>query len=413
MRTFKALLVTFLLLCLLWWLYQLTSWSPMPKERHQLVSTTVESAQHQEAISQARRILALLPDALNVPSASVAVAVNGEIIWSEAVGYADLALKKPATPQTIYRIGSTSKAVTATALMIAVQEKKLDLYQSVPELLKNYPQKQWDFNTAQLLSHTAGLPDYEDLGLKGLFYSALNAKDFTSVEEGITLFKDIPLLYEPGTHFKYNSFDIVLASLVLERVTGTSFSDFLQSRLFQVLDMQHTFPDRGGKKPEGRAEFYETSEHDRFRVWHTFGFPKPEQNLSYKWAGGGLLSTPTDLVKMGNALLNDTLLFNRKVRDTFFTPQHLRNGEINEQNYALGWRSNTAYTSACFPPDTPKVWIVHHAGVSKGSMNFLCLFPNENVVIDVAVNGRSDKVNFPPFWNFTMEIAAPFLFGPN
>lgn len=345
---------------------------------------------------------------LNVPSASVAVAIDGKIIWAEAIGYSNIEKRIPANPQTVYRIGSTSKAVTASAMMIAVQENEVDLYKNVSEILEDYPKKKWGFNTAQLLSHTAGFPDYEDLRIRGLFYSLLNFKEFSTVEEGTKLFKNIPLLFEPGTDFKYNSFDIVLASRVLEVATNSSFTDYLQMKLFNPLNMKNTFLDSKNNQPANRAEFYEIDKSTSFRVWHTFGFPKPEQNLSYKWAGGGMLSTPTDLVKLGNALINDSTLFQKKVRDIFFTPQKLTNGQVNEQNYALGWRSNKEYKSKYFENDEP-IWIVHHAGVSKGSMNFLCLFPESNVVIDVAINGRTNKANFSPFGDFVIQMVAPFI----
>jgi CRP-like cAMP-binding protein len=94
-----------------------------------------------------------------------------------ARGYADVENGIQATPETTYRIGSTSKAVTATAMMRLVQEGKLNLDQPVAELLSTYPATQWPMTTRQLLSHTAGIPDYGDLGPKGLFYSLLQIKD--------------------------------------------------------------------------------------------------------------------------------------------------------------------------------------------------------------------------------------------
>lgn len=179
--------------------------------------------------------------------------------------------------------------------------------------------------------------------------------------------------------------------------------------LFELLEMDHSYGDHGQLIKSHEAEFYELIDNN-YRRWHTFGFPRSDINLSYKWAGGGLVSTPSDLVKMGNALVTDTSFIDFHIRDQFFTPQKLNNGQVNEQKYALGWRSYKDYYSEHLTRnEKEKVWIVHHGGVSKGSMNLLCLFPDQGLVIDVTVNGRENEIDFAPFWNHVMNIASPFL----
>lgn len=106
-------------------------------------------------------------------------------------------------------------------------------------------------------------------------------------------------------------------------VSGKSYPEYLKQHLFQPLQMADTYTDRGAQKPKQQASFYETDKKGYFKIWHTFGFPHPDQNLSYKWAGGGLVSTPSDLALMGTALLNDTVMFHQHVREHFFTPHLL------------------------------------------------------------------------------------------
>jgi CubicO group peptidase (beta-lactamase class C family) len=372
-------------------------------------TTGISDPAYNEQIQASSKKLEILLDSLNVPSVSIAIGVDNKIVWSEAIGYADLNNKVNATPKTTYRIGSTSKAVTSVAIMKLVQQNKLNLDQPVASILPEYPHKEWEFTTRQLLSHTAGFPDYEDLGISGGFYTLLNFKQFNTVQEGLEVFKDIPLLFKPSEQFKYNSFDVVLASRVIEEISEKDFLTYLENDIFQVLNMGNTYGDHSHKKPEYEAEFYETSSNNKYREWHTFGIPHPGQNLSYKWAGGGLLSTPNDLVKLGNALLNDTAFVETKTRNMFFEPQRLSNGKINEQKYALGWRSYYDYASEHLLGEDNPVWMVHHGGVSKGSMNLLCLFPNEGVVIDVAINGRLKEFDFSPFWYQVMDLVQPFL----
>ena len=351
-----------------------------------------------------------LRDSLNVPSLSVAVSRNDTLVWADACGFADIENGRIADTNTVYRIGSTSKALTSVAVMLLYQNGKIDLDAPLNSLLDNYPEKKWQFTMRQLLSHTAGMPDYEDLGFKGIMYSLLNFKQFSSVEHGLIVFKDVPLLFEPGTDFKYNSFGPVLASRVLEVLTNESFQDYMNKNIFRPIKMNHTFFDQGSNNNSLVAKFYETNNKGLFRNWHTFGFPKQTQNLSYKWAGGGFLSTPSDLVKLGAALIQNDSFVNSFVKKEFFTLQKLKNGEVNPNNYALGWRVAEDYTSDYFKKDK-KVTIIHHAGVSKGSMNFLCLFPNEKIVVNLSTNGRSENIDFSPFWNSLMQLSALFING--
>lgn len=404
---YTGILILFLSLC--YFGYYLLSWEKLPNHRKYEKTTGISDSSYTEQIKISSKKLELLADSLNVPSVSIAIGVDNKIVWSEAIGYAELNNHIKATPKTTYRIGSTSKAVTSVAIMRLVQQNKLNLDQSISSIIPEYPSKDWEFTTRQLLSHTAGFPDYEDLSIRGGFYTLLNFKQFNTVEESLTVFKDVPLLFKPGKQFRYNSFDVVLASRVIEIISEKDFLTYLEDDIFRMLNMDNSYGDHSIKKSEYEAAFYETSSNNKYRQWHTFGFPHPNQNLSYKWAGGGLLSTPSDLVKMGNALLNDTTFVRPKVRNTFFEPQRLSNGEINEQKYALGWRSYYDYASEHLLGEDKPVWLVHHGGVSKGSMNLLCLFPNEGVVIDVAINGRPKDFDFSPFWHQVMNLVRPFL----
>ena len=408
MKKLKYSGIFILIISLCYFGYYLFSWRELPNNR-KYVKTTVESnSDFIKQIQLSSKKLEILVDSLNVPSASIAIGINNKIVWSEAIGYADLNNRIIATPKTTYRIGSTSKAVTSVAVMTLVQKNKLNLDRSVADIVPGYPTKKWKFTTRQLLSHTAGFPDYDDLGSGG-FYTLLNFKQFNTVKEGLIVFKDVPLLFKPGEQFSYSSFDIVLISRVIEKISGKDFLTYLDNTIFQPLEMYNTYGDHSNKKSAYEAKFYQTSSGNKYRGWHTFGIPHSNQNLSYKWAGGGLLSTPSDLVKLGNALLNDTCFVSIKNRNIFFQPQRLSNGEINEQKYALGWRSYYDHASRHLLGEDEPVWMVHHGGVSKGSMNLLCLFPNERVVIDVAINGRQKEIDFSPFWYQVMGLVQPFL----
>lgn len=230
-----------------------------------------------------------------------------------------------------------------------------------------------------------------------------NCKNYKSVTESLNIFNNVKLQYEPNTDYKYTSFDFILLSAYLEKLTKKDFLSLLEYKLFRPLNMANTFADHSSYQKGMIATFYETSK-DKYRKWNTFGFIPNEIDLSYKWAGGGIMSTPIDLVKMGNAILFDSLFLSADTKAVFFEPQKLSSGKINPQFYALGWRSYKEYKNEKFDKS---VWMVHHGGVSKGSMNFLVMFPEYDLVIDAAINTRTS--DFLIFWEEVMKLASFFL----
>ena len=113
------------------------------------------------------------------------------------------------------------------------------------------------------------------------------------------------------------------------------------------------------------------------------------------------------MVKMGNALLNDSTFVSKSTLKKFWTPQKLNDGSINEQEYALGFRSWLTYENQFLGDGKTPYWMVHHGGVSKGSMNFLVIFPNYNLVLDASINARVK--HFGDFAAEVRQLANIFL----
>ena len=146
-------------LILIWKIYDYTTWNKLPNLNELPVNVGINNEQYQQQILLAQQYLKLIPKKLNVPSFSVAVGINNEIVWSEAIGYQNIENKLEADTNTIYRIGSSSKAVTATISAILVGEGLLKLDTLIGNDIKNYSKKKWLFTPRQLLSHSAGLPE--------------------------------------------------------------------------------------------------------------------------------------------------------------------------------------------------------------------------------------------------------------
>lgn len=347
-------------------------------------------------IDIAQRQLKGTAQRLGVPSFSIAVGLNGHVIWSAAEGYADMDSMLKATPKTQYRVGSTSKAITATGVARLVDGQGLYLDDVIGDSITNWTKKRWDFTMRQLLSHTAGVGNYKDFGIASGRYTLCNCTQFNSASEGLKVFDRYDLLYPPGTQFKYSTFDINLASVVLEQAANVPFLEYMDKNVFSALGMDNTYADHSKPKSEHLATFYQM-EKGHYREHRTFGI-KHDVNLSYKWAGGGFISTPTDLVKLGNAWVADTIFLSTTTKKEFWSPVRLSDGEVNEQEYALGWRSWLNYENdSLLGGET--IWMVHHGGISKGSMNFLVLFPDYGVVVNASINGRLEN-----FGKFAAEV---------
>src|SRR5439155_4185937 len=215
--------------------------------------------------------------ATRIPGVQVAVAVNGKLVWSEGFGYADVARKRPVTRETQFRIGSVSKPLTATAVALLYEQGKLDLDAPVQRYVPSFPDKGVPITTRQLAGHLAGIRHYR--GDEFL----LNRR-FTSVLEGLTIFQGDSLLFPPGTKFSYSTYGWNLISAVVEAAAGQDFLSYMGRNVFRPLGMTHTAADRVDSLIPNRTRFYERAADGAFVL-------APPVDNSYKWAGGGFVST--------------------------------------------------------------------------------------------------------------------------
>lgn len=321
---------------------------------------------------------------IHAPSLSAAVAVDGKLVWSAAVGWSDLAAMKPATPETLYRIGSTSKPVTGTLLARLVDAGLVTLDEPIGNHDDALPNPDWDTLTLrQLASHTAGLPEYEtNRDWRGVYHSMSLQQSHDNVRQSLSLFDGNPLRYTPGSDFEYSSFGTLLIASVLQSVGGQPFEALTKEWVLAPLALDSPTADQAA--PD-RARFYQL-DGDRAQPWRSV-------DLSNKLPGGGFMSRPQDLVRLGSAWL-DPAFISAQTRERFWTPQTLSNGEINEQGYALTWRWNDASKYA------------HHGGVSKGSMAWLAVYPGQSLVIALSINTK--LADFARFSQVQTALVALF-----
>jgi len=276
-------------------------------------------AAYRETVARMRALVCerLAP---RIPGVQVAVAIDGTVAWSEGFGYADAARRRPVTRETQFRIGSVSKPLTAAAVALLYEQGKLDLDAPIQRYVPSFPDKGFPITTRQLAGHLAGIRNYRD---REFFLD----RRFATVRDGLAIFQNDALLFPPGTRFSYSSYGWNLVSAVVEGASGEDFLPYISAHVFRPLGLTHTAPDRTDSVVPGRTQFYEGDSAGGYHV-------APPVDNSYKWAGGGFVSTAEDLVKFGSALVAPGFL-RRQTLELLFTSQRTSAGE--ETGYGIGW----------------------------------------------------------------------------
>lgn len=332
------------------------------------------------AIAQAEATVARVMDEHAIPGMSVAVLIDGEIVWSEGFGFANLEHRIPVTTLTRMRIGSVSKPVTAAAVGRLVEQGRLDLDVPVQRYVPSFPEKRWPITTRQVAGHIAGIRHYRG-------DEFLTRDRFPTVTDGLEIFQDDPLLFEPGTDYTYSSYGWNLVSAVIEGVTGEGFLEYMRREVFEPLELRSIVAEHTDSIILHRADFYERDD-ETGRVLNA-----EYVDNSYKWAGGGFISNTEDIVRFGWAHLEGDFLRPETV-ELLFTSQHTADGSAT--NYGIGWRSGT---------DTAGRRWVGHTGGSVGGRAVLTIYPDARVVVAALANLGSA----PMTPELAEKLAAPFI----
>ena len=304
--------------------------------------------------------------ARTLPGMALAVSVNGETIWSEGFGYADLEGRVHVTPETRFRIASISKPMTAVAIAQLVEAGRLDVDLPVQTYVPAFPEKRWPVTTRQLGAHLGGIRHYRG-------DEFMLARRFETVGEAITVFAADTLLHPPGSAYQYSSYGWNLISAVVEGASGEPFLEYMARHVFGPLQMTDTVPDWNDLVIEDRARPY---------VGVAGGFANaPYVDNSVKWAGGGFLSTPEDLLRLGAYVLSDTL--GTRTRDLLFTEQTTTSGD--GVNYGFGW---------VLREDAAGRETVSHSGGAMGGTSLLIVTPDTDVVVTAATNLSSANLGW-------------------
>jgi D-alanyl-D-alanine carboxypeptidase len=319
----------------------------------------------------------------NIPGVLVAVASRGKILHLNTYGMANVELSVPVADNSVFEIGSISKQFVSVAAMLLVEEKKLDLDDPIHKYLSYLPSEWLGVTVRQLLTHTSGIPDYEEI------HSYDSYRTRFTPEEIIKIAHSRPVDFEPGTGWYYSNTGYFLMSMIVERIEGQPLGKVLKSRIFDPLGMTQTrMADPEAIIPH-RAEGYWVNKANEL-------INRNPTETSSTLGAGGILSSAADLVKWDAALYGNDLL-TEESKTEMWTPTILPNGR--NTGYAFGWVV-TPYKG---------LKSQHHSGQVAGFIAFFYRFPEQEAAVVIFMNRY--QVSAAPLRTAVIHTFMPSL-GP-
>jgi serine beta-lactamase-like protein LACTB, mitochondrial len=332
------------------------------------VTRSAPSRQWAGAVEQGRQIVRAGLTEQNLPGLSVAVGAGGEIVWAEGFGWADLENRVPVEPLTRFRIGTASTALTSAAVGLLLEKGRLKLDDGIQTYVPAFPEKQWPVTLRQLMGHMAGVRndagDEEPVTVR-----------CERTGEALQRFAERPLLFEPGTQYRYSSYGWILVSAAVEAAAKEPFLTFMREQIFEPLGMKDTRDDSTTKDIPDRATFY----FPRFAADPRYG-PDLMRDIDLSCYAGSsaFLSTSSDLVRFGLAI-NGGKLLQPATLQLLQTSQRLPSGE--ETGYGLGWDLGTGAVAG----EVTRL-VGHDGDVLGGMVASLLTVPEHGIVVSVISN---------------------------
>ena len=331
-----------------------------------LLGARTASAQLDNAtIEQVEQVLLDKMEADRIPGLSIALVVDGALVWTGALGTADLENGVPATANTAYRTASTGKPMTATAAMQLVESGRIDLDAPITRYCPAFPAKRWTITTRHLLSHTSGIRHY---GGPNNDAEVFNTVRYESVVDALAIFSGDSLRFEPGTASLYSTFGYNTLGCVVEGASGLDFVTYMRDRVFGPAGMHATQVDDPLEIITNRARGYQIVEGTLLN--------SRAVDMTSKIPAGGFITTAPDLARFAIAVMDHRLVSSETFED-MITPQVLPDG--TELGNGLGW--------GLFPGED---WYgereAFHGGITPQVSGMLYLLPDRRFAVALLTN---------------------------
>jgi CubicO group peptidase (beta-lactamase class C family) len=293
-----------------------------------------------------------------IPGLALLVVRDGKIIKQRGYGFANVELEAPVIPETIFQSGSMGKQFTATAIMMLVEEGKLRLDDPLTKFFPEAPPAWREVKVRHLLSHTGGFTDYP----KGFNFR----RDYTE-DQLLKIVEGIPLAFPPGSKWDYSNLGYLTLGVLIHRVTGQFYGDFLHDRIFQPLGMNTRIMSEADIIPNRAAGYRLVKGQLKNQEWVS-----PTLNTT---ADGALYFNILDLAKWDAALYTEKLLKQSSL-DLIWTPVKLNDGRPNPDHYGFGW----------FIDDIRGHRILEHTGSWQGFNTNISRYVDDKLTVVVLTN---------------------------
>lgn len=309
-----------------------------------------------------------------IPGVALGVYREGKLTRAQGYGLANVEWEAAVTPDTIFQSGSVGKQFTATAVMMLVEEEKVGLDDSIKRYFPDAPDTWNEIKLHNLLSHTSGLGEYET-GARtkpgGPFYMRLDYSE----DELYKRITEMPMDFKPGEDWAYRNTNYVLLGILIHKVTGKFYGDFLQERIFRPLGMSRTrIISEADIIPRRSAGYQLVKGELKNQDWVS-----PSLNST---ADGALYFTVEDLQKWDAALYTERLL-KRPSLDRMWTVEKLNSGKPNKANYGFAWEINSVNGHR----------VIEHGGAWQGFTTYIARYVDDRLTVVALTNLDSGHSN--------------------
>jgi CubicO group peptidase (beta-lactamase class C family) len=312
----------------------------------------------------------------DAPGFSVLVVHNGRAVFRRGYGVTDLHTLHLVTPNTNFRLASFTKQFTATCIMLLVRDGKLRYDTHLTDVFPEFPAYGQAITIRNLLNHTSGLPDYEDL-LTAQYPNTPDDKIPQILDAGVVklLEQQTAGKFPPGSSWEYSNSGYAMLAMIVEKVSGKPFGHFLHDRIFAPLKMDHTLAYEKGKNEVPHRAYGHTKEKD--------GWRETDQSPTSAVLGdGGIYSSVDDLMKWDLALRNHTLLSAAEMQPALTPVQPTVPAKTpagKDVNYGFGW----------FLDPYKNHKRMSHNGETRGFLTTIQRFPEDDLTVVILAN-RTD-----------------------
>ena len=315
----------------------------------------------------------------NISAGAVAgYAVNGKTIWKSATGFANQKNNVLFKENTLTRIASITKAFTAVAVMQLVEQNLINVDDPIQKYVPEFPKKKKGTITVRhLLEHSSGITGYKNNRERE------SKKEYSKMIDAMDVFKKRKLKFKPGTDYSYTTYGYVVLGVLIEKVSGNSYEEYIQKNIFDKAGMENTKLEKFGVSVKNKSSLYYRDKKGRIKE-------ATVNNLSNRIPAGGYYSTINDLLAFGNAILE-----NKLIKESTLSLMTQNNGLKKEGNpQGFGWFLYGGKSN-------PSGAIGHSAGQTGVSGQFIIVPKTKTVSVVLA--------NTSGVWGETFGISAKLI----